>query len=315
MTSLHTKYRPATFDEVLGQDATVKSLKKVIKDKRARTFLFVGPSGTGKTTLARIVAHEVIGPTCTAANLIEYDGASKSGADDIRELITSLNYRAIGGSPVKFVILDEVHKLSSAAWTVLLKPTEEPPSHVYFAFCTTEVGKIPKAILTRVLRYNIKDVAEESLQDLLVTVVDKESLTIDDAIIETIAEAAMGSPRQALVYLEACLGCANLADARMVMRAVGQSKEVVDLARWLVVGKGLNWIEALKYLQPLAGQEAESCRIMLVNYFAAVLLKTKNGDVAKRLLGLMEAFKTPYPQSDKIAPLLFSVGLALNMDQ
>lgn len=314
MNSLHTKYRPTKFDEVVGQVTAVKSLKKAIKDGRAHTFLFSGPAGTGKTTLARIVASEVAGAGNTVANILEHDGATKSGADDIRGLVAGLQYRAIGNSPVKFVIVDECHKLSSAAWTVLLKPTEEPPAHIYYAFCTTELGKVPKAIQTRFLRYDLKPVKEELILDLLCKVADEEKLTISDEIIEIITENSGGSPRQALVYLEQCLSCTNANEARQIMRDAGQSKELIALARWLVAGKGHTWAEAMKYVKALDGAEAESCRIVLMNYFAAVLLNTKSDKAATSLLGLVEAFRVPYITSDKLAPLIYSLSIAMRMD-
>ena len=312
--SFHTTYRPTKFEEVIGQDAVVRSLKKVVKDARNHAFIFTGPSGTGKTTLSRILAAEFAGNMRSAVNLEEVDGASKSGADDARELVTRTLYRAIGGSAVKFIIIDEAHRLSAAAWTILLKPVEEPPAHVYYAFCTTEVSKIPKAIMTRCLRYDLKPVKEELLLDLLVRVVDSEKLQISDEILEAVAEAAVGSPRQALINLETCLSCRSLAEAQTLLRSAGQSKEVIDLARWLLAGKGLTWAEATKYLKGLDGTDAESCRIVLSNYFAAVLLNTKSDKAAVRILSLIDAFSKPYNASDKLAPLMLSIGLALNMD-
>jgi DNA polymerase III subunit gamma/tau len=310
--SLHTKHRPQTFDDVLGQAATVKSLKKVIADGRAKSFLFTGPAGTGKTTLARILSTSF--GASSISNIDEVDGASKSGADDIRELVQRTLYRAIGGSPIKFIIIDECHRLSAAAWTVLLKPIEEPPAHVYYALCTTDVAKVPKAIITRCLRYDLKPVKEELILELLVKVCDEEQFTVDDEIIEAIAENSNGSPRQALVYLEECLQCKSATEARAIMRDSGQSKEVVDLARWLIAGKGHNWAEACKYVKALEGQDPESIRIVLSNYFAAVLMNTKSDKTAAGLLGLVEAFSKPYYTSDKLAPLMLSLGMALKLD-
>lgn len=314
MTSFHTKYRPLKFEDVLGQDIVIRSLKRTVKDKRAHAFLFVGPSGIGKTTLARILAKEFAGGDTSALNLIEHDATTKSGKDDVKELLTQLQYRAIGGSPVKFMILDEVHRLSGAAWDVLLKPVEEPSPHVYYAFCTTEMGKIPKTIITRCQRYDLKPVKEELLLDLIIKVVDAEQLTIDDDIIEAAAEAAGGSPRQALVNLEAVLAARSLSEAQAMLRTAGQSKELIDLARWLVAGKAHTWAEATKYLKALDSQEAESCRIVLQNYFAAVLLNTKSDKAAANMLGLIECFSKPYYTADKLTPLLLSVGLALKLD-
>ncbi len=315
MTSLHTIYRPKTFDEVLGQEAVVRSLRRVVKDGRAKAFLFTGPPGTGKTTLARILANSFCGDTATAINIDEVDGASESGAEDCRKLVARIQYRAVGASPNRFIIVDEAHRLSAAAWTILLKPVEEPPAHVYWAFCTTEVAKVNKAIVTRCLRYDLKPVKEELILDLLCKVADAEKLEISDEIIEAIAENCGGSPRQALVYLEECLSCKSATEARAIMRDAGQSKELVDLARWLLSGKAHNWAEAVKYLKALEGQEAESCRIMLCNYFAKVLLNTKSEKQAKPLLAILECFNKPYYTPDKMAPLIHSVAMAIGMDQ
>lgn len=314
MTSLHTKHRPLRFEDVLGQETIVKSLKRVLADGRAKAFIFTGPSGTGKTTLARILANEFAGRVATVANIEEFPAAEKSGVDDVRAVVNRTIYRAIGESPVKAIIVDEAHRLSSAAWNVLLKPIEEPPAHVFWSFCTTEPGKIPKAIETRCLRYDLKPVSEEKLLSLLVKVIDAEKLEISDEIIETIAENSNGSPRQALVFLEECLYCETAGEARQLMRTAGQSKEIIDLCRWIISGQAATWQEALKYLKALEGTEAESARLIIVAYLTSVLMNTKDEEKAGRLFELLECFTKQYNSSERLAPLVYSVGMAIGMD-
>lgn len=312
--SLHTQYRPLKFDDVLGQDTTIKSLKRVVKDRRARAFIFTGPSGTGKTTLARILANEFADGKATAANLEEVDGASNSGADAIRAIVSRSVYRAVGASPSKAILIDECHALSAAAWKVLYKPIEEPQKHLTWLLCTTEPGKIPKPIQTRCLRYDLKPVNDELIYGLLLRVAEAEKFDINEEVIEAIAEASQGSPRMALVGLELALGCANAAEARQTMASAAQAPEAVALARWLVGGCRGGWSEAMKLLKALEGTDAESIRVMLVQYLGTILANSK-GDKVKQMLGLLEPFLHTYSPSDGRAPLYHSLGLALGLDQ
>jgi DNA polymerase-3 subunit gamma/tau len=314
MTSLHTKYRPTTFDQVLGQSVVTASLRHVVKEGRAKTFLFTGPSGTGKTTLARILANEFSNRLATAANIEEINAADSSGADDMRGVVARSLYRAVGASPIKAIIVDEVHRLSAAAWNVLLKPTEEPPKHVYWLLATTEPGRIPKTLLTRCLRYDLKPVSEELIYGLLEEVCGAEGMDVDGAILEAIAENAGGSPRQGLAYLEACAACKTASEALQAMRSAGQSREAVDLARWLVNGSKGGWAEAIKLVKALEGMDAESIRITIVQYLSSVLVNTKDAKRARVLLGILECFDTQYLASDRMAPLLRSLGLATVVD-
>lgn len=313
MTSLHVKYRPKTFEGVIGQRKVVASLKKAVADRRAHTFALTGPSGVGKTTLARIMAAAWSGTT-DQQNLIEIDAASKSGADDIRQVVQQTHYRAIGKSPVKTVVIDECHRLSSAAWTVLLKPTEEPPSHVFWVFCSTEAGKIPVTIKTRCVKHDLPPISEDDIIELVLDVNAKEKLKVQDGVLEVVVEAAAGSPRQALVLLEACASCDNASQAREICKGGGQTKEVIDLCRFLMQRNGRSWAEAIKIVKQLDGKtDGESIRIAVVAYLQAVLMNTKSDSQALPLLNLLDAFKTPYVPTDRFAPLLYSLGLALEL--
>jgi DNA polymerase III gamma/tau subunit len=207
------------------------------------------------------------------------------------------------------------HTASRLPHAILLKPVEEPPQHVYWVFCTTDAGKIPRTISTRCLRYELKPVKDEIIYELLSGICETERLQVSDDILEAIAENAQGSPRQSLVYLESCAHAKTPAEANAAMRAVGQSGEVINLCRWLIAGRAHSWAEAAKHVTALDGVDAEGCRIAIVNYLSAVLLNTKSNDKAKQLLGLLEPFLTTYNTSDKLAPLLQSLGLALNLDQ
>lgn len=315
--SLATKYRPSSFEEVIGQGHIVSSLKKVVEQGRAHAFLFVGPSGTGKTTLARILANTFAGNKATQANIEEINAADLTGVDDMRTIVQRSQYRAVGASPIRAIILDEVHRLSGPAWQVLLKPVEEPPPHVYWMLCTTELGKIPKTILTRCLRYDLRPVEDILIYELLERINKQEVLNVSEAILEACVDEAGGSPRQGLANLELVHGCATTADARRLLRTAGHDNEVVDLCRWLCQsGSSRDWAAAVKRLKGLTDRyDGESLRISIVNYLSAVLLNTTNPNEALRLLQKLECFTTPYNQSDKLAPLLVSVGLAIGLNQ
>lgn len=301
----HVKHRPKTLAEVVGQDATVKSLKAQLKAKqRPHSFLFTGPSGCGKTTLARILAAEF---NCSPANILETDAATNTGIDAMREITSTLRYQGFGDQPNKMIILDEAHALTKQAWQSLLKAVEEPPEHVYFAFCTTDAGKVPDTIRTRCSSYDLKPVRFDDLMDLLEDVADLEKLDIADAYLEQVARACGGSPRQALVMLSMVLGCEDEDEVARILETPLENKEVIDLCRLLVAGK-LDWVKAVSLLKAMPETAPESIRIVVVNYLNACLMGAKSERDVPRLLDLLADFSKPCNPTDKLAPILLAIG-------
>lgn len=303
---LHVKYRPHALDQVLGQDEVVKSLKSMLKGKTSRphSFLFMGPSGCGKTTFARILAKEF---HCEPNNIIEADAASNNGIDDMREITKTLSYKGFGDTPNKLIILDECHALSKAAWQSLLKAVEEPPEHIYFAFCTTDAAKVPDTIRTRCQTYNLKPVKYDDLVDLLEFVCEEEKYDTPEEIVSLVARQADGSPRMALSMLSVVHDCEDKREAASLLEAPLENKEIIELARALVSGKGLEWERVCATLKGVA-EPPESIRIIIVNYLAAVLMNAKKEGEVVRLLDMVAQFSKPINPTDKMAPILLAVG-------
>ena len=222
-TALYRKFRPRTFDEVKGQDAIVTTLKNQIKQQRiGHAYLFCGTRGTGKTSLARILAkavncqNPIDGNPClecetckaiaagTSLNMIEMDAASNSGVDSIRELIREVDYRPTIGK-YKIYIIDEAHNLSSEAFNALLKTLEEPPEHVIFVLATTEVHKILVTIMSRCQRYDFKRISLDTIVDRMRELIEAENLSVTDEALRHIAKVGDGSMRDSLSLLDQCM--------------------------------------------------------------------------------------------------------------
>ena len=218
--ALYRAYRPQLFDEVVDQKAIVKTLENAItNDKVAHAYLFCGPRGTGKTTLAKIFAKALNcynGPTTkpclecesckailqgTNPDVIEIDAASNNGADDIRALRDSVRFLP-SMSKYKVYIIDEVHMLSNAAFNALLKTLEEPPKYVVFILCTTEPYKIPETILSRCQRFDFKAISDEGIINRLELISKEENISISKEAIEEITNLAEGGMRDALSLLD-----------------------------------------------------------------------------------------------------------------
>lgn len=219
---LYRTYRPSKFNEVVGQDYIVKTLCNAIKNQKiAHAYLFAGPRGTGKTTVAKLFAKAINcesfkDESCDECDscktylrqnhpdIIEMDAASNNGIDEIREIIDQVPYAPILGK-YKVYIIDEVHMLSTSAFNALLKTLEEPPAHVVFILATTDPQKVIPTVLSRCQRYNFAKINPHNIKERLIKILNEEKLEFDNDAVEEISRMAEGGMRDALSLLEQCL--------------------------------------------------------------------------------------------------------------
>ena len=197
--SLATIYRPKKFEEVVSQTSTIKILKRQLEIGDVQNaYLLCGPSGDGKTTIARIFANELNHGQGTP---IEIDGASNNGVDNVRDIIDNARTRAID-SEYKVFVIDECHMITTAGWNAFLKCLEEPPKYTIFIFCTTDPQKIPATILNRVMRFNLSRISTKLIRDRLVYICQQEGYTNYEESCDFIAKLSNGGMRDAISYLE-----------------------------------------------------------------------------------------------------------------
>ena len=312
-TTLYRQYRPADFDEVRGQEQVTGVLEKAIKNKKiAHAYLFCGSRGTGKTSVARILAREL---GVSEKDLYEMDAASNRGIDDIRELREGV-YAMPFESPYKFYIIDEAHMLTKDAWNALLKTLEEPPAHAIFVLATTERDKVPDTIQSRCEIYTFKQPTRDILAQIVTDVAKKEGFSLERSAAELVALLAEGSFRDALSILQKVLAVSK--DKKVNVKEVEEVSgaprgELVRQLLTALAGKDANAALGVMHTAVSENMDARTLAKLLIHRMRVILLMRYAPDLSKKLgeelteadLELaLELSKSPNVTSDTLRQLL-----------
>lgn len=278
---LYRKYRPSNFDEIIGNESAIKSLKKELKNG-SHVFLFTGPAGCGKTTLARIVAKEV---GAGELSIREINSAENRGIDTAREILQQMNFMPTDGNASVW-ILDEMHMITSAGQNALLKALEEVPESVYFLLCTTDPQKLIAPLKTRCSVVNVKPLNDEEMKILLKRVVKSEDKKMGSEVYEKIIELANGGSRKALKLLAKVLYLDSNEERLESLKSedVSEDKDAIELCRALL-GK-TNFNSCMKLVSTIDVSEPERVRMLVLSYMNSVLTKGFN----ERAAAAMQAF-------------------------
>jgi DNA polymerase III subunit gamma/tau len=238
---LYRKYRPSSFDDLVGQDV-IKSilLEQIRADHISHAYLFCGPRGTGKTSVARIFAKEINGVNeIDSLDIVEIDAASNRGIDEIRELKSKIDFVPSKGR-YKIYVVDEVHMLTKEAFNALLKTLEEPPSHVVFILATTEVHKVPATILSRVVRFDFRLGTREDIKQNLVRILASEKIKLEPEAIDLLARHARGSYRDSLSILQKIISSDKIKDSKKL--SVNDVSEILGLSNYEMVNSFISFL-------------------------------------------------------------------------
>lgn len=280
---LYRKYRPSTLDEMVGNEATIKSLKKELENG-SHVFLFTGNAGCGKTSLARIIAKEV---GAGELSIREINSADNRGIDTAREVMEQMRFNPSDGDALVW-ILDEVHMITSAGQNAFLKALEDTPSHCYFFLCTTNPEKLIAPLKTRCSIINVKPLEDKEMQFLLKRTCRAEGVKLNPEIIEKIISIADGGSRKALKLLAKVLYLDSDEERLEVLKSddIAESQETIELCR-ILLSKDCSWSKVSNILKNMDMSEPEKIRMAVMGYMNSVLL---NGKMHPNAICALQAF-------------------------
>jgi len=279
---LYRKYRPKTFDEVVGNEMAIKTIKQELKHG-SHVFLMAGAAGTGKTTIARIMASYL---NAGKMSIHEINSAENRGIDSAREIMEQMRYNPSDGDSIVY-ILDEFHQQTKPAQEAFLKPLEDTPSHVYFFICTTNPEKIIAPLKSRCSLINMKPLQESEMELLINRTAEAEGIEISENVVMRIVDIAQGGSRKALKLLGKVLYLENDKERLKALKDVrdeDEAKETIDFCRALYSGK--KWDTISELIKKLNLAEPENVRYAVLGYGNAILLNGFN----ERAFNIMSIF-------------------------
>jgi DNA polymerase III gamma/tau subunit len=301
--TLITHYRPKNWDELIGNDALVNSIRTTLIERNSQAYLISGPSGCGKTTIARLASQDL---HAEDENIIDVNAAVYNGVDDMRELIETINYKPLRGT-AKCIIVDECQAITAQAWRALFKSVEEPPSWVFWFFCTTELNKVPVSIKNRCSLYQVSLLKFSELKGLVNTVALQESKLIQPEVLALCASRAEGSPRRALANLAQISEKHTLEEARELLCSEGDEPDsIIQFTRALI--ERVNWRAMQPMLKRLKDENPETIRRIVEAYVTKVILDSDGEFVARGLVPLLTLFAEPITGTS-LAPIVRAAAL------